>query len=184
MRLLLFTILVWVLYCCDGYCLSNRKIISLLLGEPDEVVDVLTCDKPWESKFDYATILKADTCYLMYYRARNGKQYPYLTYCRAVSKDGIHWEKPNLGQVEFGGSIENNIISGEVDGVSVEYVNGIYWMIADRHYGNNSQKRGLVLYKSDDGIHFVKYDGFNVPYFCDSQNCILWDYKRWINRLR
>jgi len=40
-------------------------------------------------------------------------QKPYLyTYwtCYATSKDGINWEKPNLGVVEFNGSKENNIV--------------------------------------------------------------------------
>lgn len=32
--------------------------------------------------------------------------------CYAVSRDGVHWEKPNLGLVEYHGSRENNIIPG------------------------------------------------------------------------
>ena len=32
------------------------------------------------------------------------------TACYAISKDGHHWEKPNLGLVEFQGSRQNNII--------------------------------------------------------------------------
>jgi hypothetical protein len=28
--------------------------------------------------------------------------------CYAVSEDGLHWEKPNLGLVEYNGSKENN----------------------------------------------------------------------------
>ena len=30
--------------------------------------------------------------------------------CYAVSKDGIHWEKPELGLVEFDGNKKNNIV--------------------------------------------------------------------------
>ena len=30
--------------------------------------------------------------------------------CYATSRDGIHWEKPNLGKVEFNGSKNNNIL--------------------------------------------------------------------------
>ncbi len=40
-------------------------------------------------------------------------QKPYLyTYwtCYATSKDGVHWEKPKLGVVEFNGSKDNNIV--------------------------------------------------------------------------
>ena len=31
--------------------------------------------------------------------------------CYAVSKDGIHWEKPNLGLAEYEGGKENNIVT-------------------------------------------------------------------------
>ncbi|MDP2954775.1 MAG: hypothetical protein Q8N53_00020, partial [Longimicrobiales bacterium] len=30
--------------------------------------------------------------------------------CYATSKDGIHWEKPDLGLIEFGGSKHNNLV--------------------------------------------------------------------------
>lgn len=175
MKNLLIALLLFSLCNSKGSCISNKDIIELLQSEPDTVMDVLQCDKPWENKFDYATILKTDTCYVMYYRARNSKQFPKLSYCRAVSKDGLHWEKPNVGNVVFDGSRDNNIVSDIVDGVAVEHVNGVYWLLSDRTYVENSQKRGLVMYRSDDGIHFERYDKFDVPYFCDSQNCFFWD---------
>lgn len=159
----------------EGQSLANSDVVKLLQCEPDTVMDVLLCDKPWEKKFDYATILKTDTCYVMYYRARNSKQFPKLSYCRAVSTDGLHWGKPNVANVVFDGSMNNNIVSDIVDGVAVEYVNGVYWLLSDRTYVDNSQKRGLVMYRSYDGIHFERYDKFVVPYFCDSQNCFFWD---------
>lgn len=165
----LTALLLFVFFYCDGHCQSNRKIVRLLQREPDEVVDVLLCDQKWESKFDFATIVKTESGYVMYYRAR-GK-----LYCRAVSKDGIHWEKPILNQVSYNGSKANNIISNEIDGVSVEYVDGVYWLLSDRTYSNDSIKRGLVMYRSTDGIRFERYEQFSVPYFCDSQNCMLWD---------
>lgn len=175
MKKVIFAFLLLQLCACEGYCISNKRIIKLLQREPDEVVDVLMCDKKWEGKFDYATILKTDTCYVMYYRVRNSGKYPYLSYCRAVSKDGIHWDKPDVGKIEFAGSTANNIISNKVDGVCVEFVDGTYWLLSDRTYSSSEQKRGLVLYKSNDGIIFEKYEKFNVPYFCDSQNGIIWD---------
>jgi len=36
------------------------------------------------------------------------KEYSHLAY--ATSQDGIHWDRPNLGQVEFEGSRQNNIL--------------------------------------------------------------------------
>ena len=36
--------------------------------------------------------------------------------CYAVSQDGIHWERPNLGLVEFNGSKDNNLVAFEAEG--------------------------------------------------------------------
>ncbi len=48
--------------------------------------------------------------------------------CYAVSKDGIHWTKPRLGQFEFEGSKDNNIIALGHRG----YVHGSY-VFVDPH---------------------------------------------------
>ena len=37
--------------------------------------------------------------------------------CYAVSEDGVHWEKPDLGQFEFNGSTSNNILPPSKDGM-------------------------------------------------------------------
>lgn len=39
--------------------------------------------------------------------------------CYACSKDGVHWEKPELGMVEFEGSRKNNILYSYVHGTGV-----------------------------------------------------------------
>lgn len=70
---------------------------------------VLTAEKPWEGTqvYVYGTVLPAEdgSGYRMWYHAWNG-EYRNLY---ATSRDGINWEKPNLGLVSFQGSKENNI---------------------------------------------------------------------------
>jgi len=39
--------------------------------------------------------------------------------CYAVSTDGIDWEKPDLGLLEFGGNKRNNILMRHVHGAGV-----------------------------------------------------------------
>ena len=39
--------------------------------------------------------------------------------CYAFSTDGIHWEKPELGLIEFNGSKQNNIAMRRVNGAGV-----------------------------------------------------------------
>jgi hypothetical protein len=96
-------------------------------------------DKPWEPRFDnlYANVLydDEDDLYKCWYspfivdesttntprRDRvNGGRFQYrgrhagrrreMGICYAVSRDGIRWEKPTLGVVEFHGSTDNNIV--------------------------------------------------------------------------
>ncbi|MDB6092477.1 MAG: hypothetical protein JWM32_39 [Verrucomicrobia bacterium] len=83
--------------------------------------------------------------------------------CEAFSNDGIHWEKPNLGFVEFNGSKANNILSPE--SAAIEY------FIQDLHDPDPAKRykgfirRGSVrepnmqfdLYTSADGYHWVAY---------------------------
>ena len=170
-------LLIAIFICsCDANCQSRRKIINTLMKEPDVELDVLKCDKEWEDIVSFATIIKVENNYVMYYRAVSFSHSPHYAYCYAVSDDGIHWEKPNLNIVSFNGSTENNIISYSIDGVSVTYADGTYWMIADRVYDKKGNTiRGLTLFWSTDGINFEKDNRLNVPFFCDSQNVILWD---------
>ncbi len=39
--------------------------------------------------------------------------------CYAVSTDGIHWDRPELGLIEFNGSTPNNLVMRDVHGVGV-----------------------------------------------------------------
>lgn len=171
----LFSLFLWIVP-IEVFGITNKKIVSLLLQKPDKEIDVLSCNFDWEDQIDYATILKVDSLFVMYYRTVMRHSKPYTAYCYATSNDGIHWQKPSLGLFAFNGSNNNNIITDRVDGVSVEYVNGEYWLLADRFYDEtNSLKRGLILYRGTDGIHFERYDQFDIPFFCDSQNEIMWD---------
>ena len=45
-------------------------------------------------------------------RAKPYREHPEreMGICYATSKDGIHWEKPDLGLVEYNGSQRNNIV--------------------------------------------------------------------------
>src|SRR6056297_1929793 len=73
----------------------------------------LVHDAPWEgSGTGYHSVFRDGELYRMYYKAwqisvEDGKlntgAHPLFT-CYAESRDGIRWEKPNLGLVEFRGS--------------------------------------------------------------------------------
>lgn len=71
---------------------------------------LLVADKPWEGRtsYVYGTVLpKPDGAgYNMWYHAWTGADYTNLF---ATSNDGLTWQKPALGIVEFKGSTSNNI---------------------------------------------------------------------------
>ena len=69
----------------------------------------------------YGTVLHDQGVYRMWYYARPVVAHPGLA-CYAESQDGVVWTKPRLGQVDFQGGKDNNIVSlvgREIYGVSV-----------------------------------------------------------------
>lgn len=152
--------------------------VSLLLSEPDEDVVVLTPDNPWEFRLDFATILQVEDHYVMYYRAIHKKHKPWMTICIATSEDGLHWTRPELDVVNFKGvDGKNNIISEQWNGVGFEYRDGTYYLLADRLIAPDGETvdKTMHFYTSTDGIHFTEDTSVSIPFFCDSQNQILWD---------
>jgi len=75
----------------------------------------------------------------------------------ATSSDGLHWERPELGLVEFGGSARNNILESRVfqvihggdyfGALSAEWTyNGLCW----------SDEKGQYLITSPDGLRWTE----------------------------
>jgi len=84
--------------------------------------------------------------------------------CEAFSDDGVHWEKPELGLVEFQGSKANNILPKEA--VYGYFFEDLHDPDPARHYksfvrqGSYSGK-GMTfsLYFSPDAYHWTAYAG-------------------------
>ena len=78
---------------------------------------VMRFDRPWEgNSCNYISVIEDGGVYRMYYRASQvdytqGKMTNRHAFvCYAESTDGVRWERPSLGLVEFEGSTDNNII--------------------------------------------------------------------------
>ncbi|MBT3381725.1 MAG: hypothetical protein HN742_30885 [Lentisphaerae bacterium] len=78
---------------------------------------VLPFDKPWEGDapkrgsgpYLYGTVMRDGGRLRMWYHCYHRRHGAYFN-LYAESTDGIHWDKPALGLVEFEGSRENNLI--------------------------------------------------------------------------
>ena len=80
--------------------------IAVRTGEVDMVAD-----KPWEAWMTgiYGTVIHDGGLFRMWYSARVSISEEYVAY--AESKDGIHWQKPELGLMDFRGSKANNLLT-------------------------------------------------------------------------
>jgi hypothetical protein len=119
-----------VLFAFDEMALPFRlNLVTRLVGgknrrRPEIVLHKGSSVEHDESLHYYGTTIKVGDEFRMYYNGRIGVNSALANMegfegrlCQAISKDGIHWEKPKLGLVEFNGSKENNIVSlpGEPD---------------------------------------------------------------------
>lgn len=109
----------WELFVDDHLIDNMEGDIALHLHRPVAREVVLIHDEPWEGNTSgYHTVFQDGPLYRMYYRgwdhdSKTQKQIHKAVTCYAESKDGIKWQKPNLGLFEFNGSKANNIILKE-----------------------------------------------------------------------
>ena len=96
-----------------AYCMvPPTEGVSLAVQEAEKGEIFLRADRPWEDprlRLFVASLLYEDGRYQMWYHndPRHGRLY------YAESTDGVEWEKPDLGLVEYQGSKANNIVLAE-----------------------------------------------------------------------
>ncbi len=98
----------------DDYLIGRLQGARLKLHKPRSKGVVLRFDEPWEGEFSgFPRIVDDSGTYRMYYRGlppwKKGEPLTEST-CVAVSRDGIHWEKPDVGRIELLGSTRNNAV--------------------------------------------------------------------------
>ena len=173
----------------------DRYLVEALEGEARQILHhpvprevVLVCDRPWEGNgLNYVTVFQDGDLYKMYYRGgdydRGVTSLHEQVYCLAISKDGVNWERPNLGLVEFGGSKDNNILLTEKD-EALGYICHNFSPFLDLNPEAPKSERykavgGGPLFPlvSADGIHWKKAS--DEPIITqgafDSQNLVFWD---------
>jgi len=97
----------WQLF-LDDHIIARSTGFQRVLHQPQPRGVVLEGDKPWERRGVTPLYVgrRKDGRLECYYRA-HGPGEPLTGY--AVSKDGLEWEKPNLGLVPYRDSKENNL---------------------------------------------------------------------------
>ncbi len=178
----------------DDYIIANRTNTCYKLGVPRSAGIAISADKPWEGKFlTYASIIKDDSLYRMYYRGSNEIKdgLTEAVTCYAESKDGIHWIKPSLSIYQINGSWNNNVIMVKNPQKSTENFMVLYdrrkdipkeerYKAIGGHTANAFPKayQGTFRYVSADGIHWKRFNkdttGLFNQYPMDSHNVLTW----------
>jgi len=150
-------------------------------------------EKKWEIRYDnlYGNVIfdKEENIYKCWYspfivdysahgmtleqRDKPYKEHPKreMGICYATSKDGINWEKPELGLVEYEGSKSNNIVWRGPHGAGVT---------KDLHENDPAKRykvifQGMAVAFSSDGIHWSKKKKVKgVSVAGDTHNNALW----------
>jgi hypothetical protein len=172
----------------DRYLIDKLDGVELRLHRPQSAGIALKFDQPWEGQVSgYVTVIHDGDTYRMYYRGRpltgygdNDPRAQEVT-CYAESPDGIHWNKPKLGLISFGGNKENNAILADVGHVTHNFAPfldarpGVPKSERFKAVGGSRQS-GLIAFVSEDGIHFRKLreEPIITGGAFDSQNNILW----------
>src|SRR5262245_25834549 len=160
---------------------------ELRLQRPTPREIVLVHDAPWEgSGCGYHTVFRDGDVFRMYYVAaeltsedgtRMSSRPIYA--CYAESKDGLHWARPELGLVEFGGSQKKNIVwtAPGLDNIAVFKDPNPACRPGEEYKATTSGKGGLFALKSADGLHWSRMA--DTPIITkgafDSQNLAFWD---------
>ncbi len=182
----------------DGRFLSRTHNVELHTHTPVKTGErTVDHDQPWEvgGIGPYSNVIKEGDTYRMWYQVMASVEWNIDhdagAICYAESKDGIHWEKPNLGLAEFNGSTDNNIVLGHgAGGVYIGQSGGLVFI--DPNAPEDQKYRMLIhympkgenihLFSSPDGIHWemthpnvVIFSPQDSGHHLDSQNVIFFD---------
>ena len=174
----------------DESLIASKSNVTLRMNPPVKTQERnLIAEHPWEElELGWVNVLEVNGEYKMWYgcesigkSARQDTEAEQETsrvvdLCYATSKDGVRWEKPPLGLVEFRGSKKNNIVMRNVFGtvfLDPKRLDGNLYKLA----GSRRPNKGLEIFTSPDGLRWEPFKDQPVlskGYF-DTQNQIFWD---------
>jgi hypothetical protein len=178
----------------DDYILGKLENVYRVMNKPVKFVDnPLIALNPTQKPGGNELIIvsgnvhfdKEEHIFKMWYEGAN-YYWNHNVVCYAISGDGIHWEMPNLGLIEYNGSKVNNIVFekgiGEMapgvlkDPVAKDPMRK-YKMIYRSRGKNKWPLNGINTASSPDGIHWSTWISEDVINKSDSPNSVLWDAK-------
>lgn len=179
----------------DTHAIERATACEPRMHAPISRQVVFSFDAPWEgAESGYITILRDGDKYRMYYRG--GGETTQEVSCMAESGDGISWTRPRIGQFEFRGSRDNNIVLdvtakrksyGEchnftpfLDANPEAKPAERYKAVAMGRQPERDNRPTLMALASPDGIKWthMRHDPVITSGSFDSQNVAFWDTNR------
>ncbi len=162
----------------DTRHIDSLESAKLTMNPPEKRGPCMVIEKDWELGVHRAsTILFWNGEYRLYYSGSLGEHESTRTLAFAVSKDGITWERPDLGVVEFNGSRANNIceVRGGRPHETCVFIDPTgpdehrFKVVCHRPF------EGMFLLSSPDGIHFKRAEGLLLPFGTDNHMTAFYD---------
>jgi len=172
----------------DAGLLDKKKTsgVSIVMNRPRKAEVVLRSDRPWESYIvgAYFSACEDEGIYKMFYSAFDNAWKHSL--CYAVSRDGINWEKPELGLRDYAGIKNTNILGAEGGEGTVDFNPSCPDQRFRFTHVQSEIEWGTTVWYSPDGLKWSKNEKVLLPFCCDTNNQILWDNKlqKWTAYLR
>ena len=110
------------LFLDDDFLVESSRGIRRVFNQPvkDAGNPVFVPERPWEyGGITGGTVLHEDGLFRMWYRCHYGQHETrdhgqIMRTAYATSEDGVNWDRPVLGQIEFNGSKNNNLVYGNM----------------------------------------------------------------------
>ena len=173
----------------DDYLIERLSGAEQKLQTPEARDIALVCDAPWEGNTSaYYTLFQDEDRIRVYYRGAHFDEktkkaaHPEFA-CYAESRDGLKFEKPKLGIVEFNGSRDNNIVwSGQGTHNFTVFKDANPACAPEARYKalGRGQPNGLYAFQSADGLHWslMREKAVITDGAFDSQNLAFWHPER------
>ncbi len=154
----------WCLF-LDETLIERKENVRLVMHRPELREPVILADRPWQRKLlHYSCVVQDGGRYRMWYRGTDGDPKVLAKTdrdwsCYAESRDGIHWEFPNLGLVRYEGADTNIFLPAEQKGINPSIIVDAAAPPAERYKMILRTRTAIEGYVSPDGLRWKPVPG-------------------------
>lgn len=161
----------------DNRDIESAENVTLVMNPPDKRGAFMRIEAEWElGGVRPLCVVEWQGEYRFYYKVSMPEDRMCLA--MAVSSDGIVWERPDLGIVEFGGSKKNNLVSiGDLHPNEVCVFVDPVAPDEERFkiVGHSQDEDGMFAMTSPDGLRFERIPGNLLRFIVDNHNTSFYD---------